>query len=63
MYKVTKAFIYRAQLYPINTEIPESEYVRMMRDKVAIRRGIPDMIVKEKDSTAKKPASKSRGKK
>lgn len=62
MYKVTKAFIYRAHLYPIGTAIPESDYVRMMRDKVAIRRGIPDMIAEEKATPAKTQARKPRKK-
>ena len=44
MYKVTKAFIYRAKLYPIGRELTEREHDRMMRDKVAIRRGIPDKV-------------------
>lgn len=44
MYKVTKAFIYRAKLYPIGRELTEREYDRMMRDRVAIKRGIPGMV-------------------
>ena len=54
MYKVTKAFIYRARLYPAGMDIPESEYVRMVRDKVAIRRGIPELIAEEKETPTKK---------
>ena len=44
MYKVTKAFIYRAKLYPIGRELTAREYERMMQDRVAIRRGIPDKV-------------------
>ena len=62
MYKVKKAFIYRARLYPIGMEIPESEYVRMMRDKVAIRRGIPELVAEEKETPTKIQARKQRKK-
>lgn len=44
MYKVVKPFIYRARLYPIGLELTEGEYERMMRDKVAIKRGVPEMV-------------------
>lgn len=44
MYKVTKAFIYRAKLYPVGRELTEREYERMMRDRVAAKRGVPDMV-------------------
>ena len=44
MYRVTKSFIYRARLYPIGHKLTERQYTRMMRDKVAIRRGIPEMV-------------------
>ncbi len=44
MYKVIKPFIYRARLYPVGRELSELEYLRMMRDKVAVKRGIPDMV-------------------
>jgi|LSQX01.2.fsa_nt_gb hypothetical protein len=53
MYKVTKAFIYRAKLYPIGRELTEREYSRMMHDKVAIKRGIPGMVAPQ-DRTTKK---------
>lgn len=53
MYKVIKPFIYRARLYPIGRELTEREYERMMRDKVAIKRGIPGMVAPQ-DRTTKK---------
>lgn len=47
MYKVIKPFIYRARLYPVGRELTESEYARMMRDKVAIKRGVPEMVASQ----------------
>ncbi len=47
MYKVVKAFIYRARLYSVGQELTEHEYRRMMRDKVAIKRGIPVMVASQ----------------
>ena len=47
MYKVIKPFIYRARLYPVGRELTESEYARMMRDKVAIKRGVPGMVASQ----------------
>lgn len=44
MYKVTKAFIYRAKLYPIGRKLTENEYERMTRDRVAVKRGIPEKV-------------------
>lgn len=73
MYKVKKAFIYRAKLYPIGQELTVGEYDRMMRDKVAVRRGIPEMVapagrpqpivqeeIKEPVVVEKKPATRGR---
>ena len=45
MYKVKEAFIYKAKLYDIGLELTEREYQRIARDKVAIKRGIPAMLV------------------
>lgn len=44
MYKVTAEFIYRAKLYPIGRELTEFEYNRMIRDKIAVKRGIPEKV-------------------
>lgn len=44
MYKVTKAFIYRAKLYAVGQELTDNAYQRMLRDKVAAKRGVPDMV-------------------
>lgn len=44
MYKVTKTFIYRAKLYAVGQELSDKRCQRMMKDKVAARRGIPAMV-------------------
>ena len=44
MYEAKKAFIYRAKLYSVGQEITPMQYGRMMRDKGAMKRGIPEMV-------------------
>lgn len=44
MYEAKKAFIYRAKLYSVGQEITPVQYERILRDKVAIKRGIPSMV-------------------
>ena len=52
MYKVTKAFIYRARLYPVGQEVTERQYERMIRDKIAIQRGIPEKVAPQSQPVA-----------
>lgn len=52
MYKVTKAFIYRARLYPVGQEVTERQYERMIRDKIAIQRGIPEKVAPQSPPVA-----------
>lgn len=44
-YKVREAFIYKAKLFDVGLELSDAEYQRIARDKVAIKRGIPTMLV------------------
>ncbi|NLB54804.1 MAG: hypothetical protein GX811_03400 [Lentisphaerae bacterium] len=44
MYEVTKKFVYRARLYETGQRLTADEYWRMSRDKVAIRRGVLEMV-------------------
>ncbi|MFA5448837.1 MAG: hypothetical protein WC292_00125 [Clostridia bacterium] len=44
MYVVTKKFIYRARLYEVGQELTADEFLRMSKDKVAIKRGVQEMV-------------------
>lgn len=70
MYKVREAFIYKAKLFDVGLELADAEYQRIARDKVAIKRGIPAMLVsieetkeEAKEETKEEVVNKSKRKK
>ena len=66
MYKVREAFIYKAKLFDVGLELADAEYQRIARDKVAIKRGIPTMLVsleETKKETKEEVVNKSKRKK
>ena len=62
MYKVREAFIYKAKLFDVGLELSDAEYQRIARDKVAIKRGIPAMLV-SLEETKEEVVNKSKRKK